>query len=98
LYDILYDVAAEDDLRSLRPYDIRRILDEVEAQLMKSPLAPDRRKKLLKGLLPPWDAVRPVWQMRVGDFRVFYDVDGDRGEVIIRAVRRKGNKKTEEIL
>jgi len=98
VYDILYDEAAEEDLGSLRPYDVRRIMREVDTQLMKNPTVPSRRKKLLEGLVPPWDAVRPVWQLRVGDFRVFYDVDDGRREVIVRAVRRKGNKTTEEIL
>lgn len=98
MYAVLYDEAAEGDLSSLRPYDIRRIMREVAAQLTKNPTVPGRRKKLLQGLIPPWDAVRPVWQLRIGDFRVFYDVDGERQEVIVRAVRRKGNKTTEEIL
>jgi mRNA-degrading endonuclease RelE of RelBE toxin-antitoxin system len=39
-----------------------------------------------------------VWQLRVGDFRVFYDVDEDREQVIIRAIRRKGRRSTKEIL
>ena len=50
------------------------------------------------GLGPPWDAVRPVWQFRIGDFRVFYDVDEERREVVVRAIRRKGTKTTREIL
>jgi mRNA-degrading endonuclease RelE of RelBE toxin-antitoxin system len=48
--------------------------------------------------IPPWDSVRPVWQLRVGDFRVFYDVDEMRQEVIVRAIRRKGKNTTKEIL
>jgi len=42
--------------------------------------------------------VRPVWQLRVGEFRVFYDVDEEQEAVIVRAVRWKGRKITEEIL
>jgi len=98
VFDILYDEAAEEDLRRLRPYDVRRVMNEVDAQLTKNPTVPGRRKKLLEGLLPPWDGVRPVWQLRVGDFRVFYDVDAERREVAVRAVRRKGSKTTEGIL
>jgi mRNA-degrading endonuclease RelE of RelBE toxin-antitoxin system len=66
--------------------------------LTKKPTTPTRRKKLLEGLVPPWDALRPVWQLRVGDFRVFYDVDEERQEVIVRAIRRKGSKTTKEAL
>ncbi len=95
---ILYEEAAEEDLRGLRRYEVRRIMSEVDTQLRKRPATPTRRKKLLEGLIPPWDAGRPVWQLRVGDFRVFYDVDEERQEVIVRAVRRKGSKTTKEVL
>ena len=78
--------------------EVRRILKEVEAQLTKEPTRPTRRKKLLEGLVRPWVSVRPVWQLRVGDFRVFYDVDEEGQEVIVRAIRRKGTKTTKEIL
>lgn len=73
-------------------------MDEVDTHLTKRPAMATRRKKLLEGLVPPWDAVRPVWQFRVGDFRVFYDVDEERQEVVVRAIRRKGTKTTGEIL
>ena len=98
MFVILYDEAAEEDLRVLRTYEVRRILNEVDAQLTKDPTRPTRRKKLLEGLVPPWDSVRPVWQLRVGDLRVFYDVDEERQEVTVRAIRRKGTKTTKEIL
>ena len=53
---------------------------------------------MLRGILAPWSTLRPVWQLRVGDFRVFYDVDEREREVVVRAVRRKGSKTTQEIL
>jgi len=95
---IRYEETAEEDLRIVRPFETRRILDEVDAQLTREPMRRTRRRKLLEGLVPPWDSARPVWQLRVGDFRVFYDIDKARGEVIVRAVRRKGTKSAEEIL
>lgn len=98
MFAILYDEAAEQDLRALRVHEARRILDEIDAQLTKEPLSPSRRRKLLEGLVPPWDSVRPVWQLRVGDFRVFYDVEERQHEVVVRAVRRKGTKTTKEVL
>ena len=82
----------------MRPFEQQWILDEVDEQLRVEPAKPSRRRKLLRGLFPPWAQVRPVWQLRVGDFRVFYDVDAEGGEVIIHAVRRKGRKTTEEVL
>lgn len=98
MFAILYDEAAEQDLRAFRVYEARRILDEIDAQLTKEPSSRSRRRKLLDGLVPPWDSVRPVWQLRVGDFRVFYDVEEERHEVVVRAIRRKGAKTTKEVL
>jgi mRNA-degrading endonuclease RelE of RelBE toxin-antitoxin system len=97
-FSIVYVEEAEEDLQALRAYDSRRILDEVDAQLAVEPTTPSSRRKPLEGLIPPWDAVPPIWQLRVGEFRVFYDVDEERQEVVVRAVRRKGTKGTEEIL
>jgi mRNA-degrading endonuclease RelE of RelBE toxin-antitoxin system len=98
MFVILYDEAAEEDLRAFRPYEVRRLMDQVDTRLTKDPTTPSRQRKLLEGLVPPWDSVRPVWQLRVGDFRVFYDVDEKQQEVIVRAIRRKGTKTTKEIL
>jgi mRNA-degrading endonuclease RelE of RelBE toxin-antitoxin system len=98
VFNVLYEEAAQEDLRDLRVHAARRIMDEVDAQLTTTPTRPTRRRKLLEGLVPHWDATRPVWQLRVGDFRVFYDVDEELQEVIVRAIRRKGAKRTKEIL
>jgi mRNA-degrading endonuclease RelE of RelBE toxin-antitoxin system len=61
-------------------------------------LVETRKKKELIGLEPQWEAVPPIWQLRVGEFRVFYDVSVEQRVVAIRAIRRKGSKTTEEIL
>ncbi len=40
-----------------------------------------------------------MWEMRMGEYRVFYDVDDAERRVVIRAVRRKPpHATTEEIL
>ncbi len=63
-----------------------------------SDLATKQIKRLRK-LVPPFAAVPPIWQLRVGDYRVFYDVDETENRVFIRAVRRKPpHRTTEEIL
>jgi len=59
--------------------------------------SPSRNRKELAGVIPPWDQSRPVWELRVGDYRVFYDVDVERAVVIVQAVCRKGRKTTKEI-
>jgi hypothetical protein len=58
-----------------------------------------RHRKMLVGLVPPFDATPPIWQLSVGEFRVFYDVDPGERRVYVRAVRRKPpHKTTKEIL
>jgi mRNA-degrading endonuclease RelE of RelBE toxin-antitoxin system len=54
---------------------------------------------MLVGLSPPWEYVPPIWELRVGEHRVFYDVDEEAMVVIVRAIRHKPpHKTTEEIL
>ena len=78
MYEIEIHEAAEQELDALRPYDRNRILDEIEEQLSLEPGGVTRRKKVLEAVEPPWDQVGPVWQLSVGDFRVFYDIVEER--------------------
>jgi mRNA-degrading endonuclease RelE of RelBE toxin-antitoxin system len=60
---------------------------------------PTRRRKCLLDLTPSFEHELPVWELRVGDFRVFYDVQEDELRVHVRAVRRKeARQKTEDIV
>jgi hypothetical protein len=47
-----------------------------------------------------WEHEEPLWQLRVGEYRIFfYDVNDQAQEVVVRAVRHKPpHKTTEEIL
>ncbi|MBI4442858.1 MAG: type II toxin-antitoxin system RelE/ParE family toxin [Acidobacteria bacterium] len=50
-------------------------------------------------MVPPWQHAEPVWKLRIGEYRVFYDVDEVAATVLIRAIRHKPPHKTlEEIL
>ncbi len=40
--------------------------------------------------------VPPIWELRVGEFRIFYDVAEEERKVYVRAVRRKPPHKTTE--
>ena len=85
------------DLRRLRAHDRQRVVDAIETKLPHEATLPTRNRKRLAGLVPPWTAEPPVWELRVGEFRVFYDVDDD--VIYVRAVRRKPRgATTEEIL
>jgi len=77
----------------------RRIVDSVDEHLSHMPTRATRRRKLLHGLIPPFDADPPIWELRVGEYRVFYDVDEIERIVYVRAVRHKPpHKTTEDIL
>ncbi|HXV63456.1 MAG TPA: type II toxin-antitoxin system RelE/ParE family toxin [Vicinamibacteria bacterium] len=98
MYEIEIHEAAEAELDTLRPYDRNRILDDIEEQLEFEPGLVTRRKKVLEAVEPPWDQLGPVWQLSVGDFRVFYDIVEKDRLVIVRAVRKKpAHRTTDEI-
>lgn len=97
-YNILVHELAAEEMESLRTFDRRRVITEIREQLTEEPTVPTRRRKCLVNLSPAFEHELPVWELRVGDFRVFYDVNGDEQCVHIRAVRRKGSsQRTEDI-
>lgn len=99
MYQIEYVKSVARDLSGLRAYERARILDSIEQHLTHQPTQETRNKKMLLGLVPPWDHAGPVWELRVGEYRVFYDVDETAPVVVVRAVRHKPPHKTaEEIL
>jgi len=99
MYSIEYAEGVAQDLASLRAYKRSQILDRIEEQLTHNPTQQTRNKKILVGLIPPWEHVQPVWELRIGAYRVFYDVDEIASHVIIRAIRHKPpHRTTEEIL
>jgi len=74
---------AVDDLASLRKYDQRRVVVEIEAQLRHEPTRITRNRKQL----------RPNrlagWELRVDAFRVFFDVSETDGIVRVVAIGSK---------
>jgi mRNA-degrading endonuclease RelE of RelBE toxin-antitoxin system len=99
MFTIEFSEMVVEHLDELRPFDRERVLDEIDEQLAHQPTWETRNKKKLTGLVPPWEHVAPVWELRVGEFRVFYDVDEEESRVTVRAVRHKlPHKTTEEIL
>ena len=93
MFAVAYHPEAARELRALRAHDRARVLDAIERHLIEAPLMLTRSKKVLdlgeEGF---------VHQLRVGDFRVFYDVDETERVVIVMHVRRKGRKTTGEVL
>jgi mRNA-degrading endonuclease RelE of RelBE toxin-antitoxin system len=99
MYTIEYAEDVVDDLADVRAYERSQILDRIEEQLTHEPTRQTRNKKILMGLVPPWEHVAPVWELRMGRYRIFYDVDEALKVVVVRAIRYKPPQKTtEEIL
>lgn len=87
MFDVVVRPAAVRRLRQLRRTDAVRILDAIERHLRHEPERP--RRTAIKRLRGPQDA---TYRLRVGDFRVFYDVDGQT--VTIVAVLHKRETET----
>ncbi len=99
MFFVDYASGVAQDLAGLRAFERARVLDQIEEQLAEQPTQETRNKKLLPGLKPPWDHELPVWELRVGEYRVFYDVNDTERQVTVRAIRRKPpHATTEEIL
>ncbi|MBP8294142.1 MAG: type II toxin-antitoxin system RelE/ParE family toxin [Caldilineaceae bacterium] len=98
-YTIKYSVGVTDDLRAVPAYRRRELLDRIDTELIYTPQQVTRNKKMLPGLIPPWEHMPPVWELRIGEIRVFYDIDDEAQIVSVRAIRRKpAHRSTEEIL
>ena len=96
MYEVQLSWSAERELEQIRPFDRNLILDTIEDQLTYAPMVETRNRKMLATLMPSFEHVPPVWQLRAGDYRVFYDVDEEEKIVIVRAIRLKPAHKTTE--
>lgn len=99
MFTVLFSRDVENDLKTISAFYRNKILDEIKKQLTQNPTSLTKNKKVLVNLIPPWEADSMVWEMRVGEYRVFYDVDESIQTVFIRAIRKKPpGITTEEIL
>lgn len=98
-FEILFPGASVDELTDLRAFDQRRITEAIEEQLRHKPTSTSRNRKNLGSMLFRFEHVPPVWELRVGEFRVFYNVSTEEAIVNIRAIRKKGQgQNTEDII
>jgi mRNA-degrading endonuclease RelE of RelBE toxin-antitoxin system len=84
-FEISFTPNAADHVRAYRKFEQRIILDAVEEQLRHEPTTETRNRKMLS------QNELSDWELRVQQFRVFYDVDAedDRQVVKIKAVGHK---------
>ena len=78
-YQIEFSPVARDHLRGLTKRDQQIVIDAVAEQLAH-PWSTPRRKRLDENPIAPWE-------LRIGDFRVFYEIGKDK--VVVLAVGTK---------
>ncbi len=93
-FDILLRELAKKELKAIRIHDRRWILEEIDEQLRHEPQKLTRNRKPLPNVSSDFEFDPPLWELRVGDYRVFYDVNEADETVQVRAVRWKGSAKT----
>ena len=79
-FSLEFSPAAQGDLQLLRKFEQTRIVSAIATQLKDEPLTATRHRKQMKSNLIA------TWELRIGDFRAYYDVDEERELVLIRAV------------
>lgn len=88
-YQIEYSPSTENHLRALSARQQAIVLDKVDEQLIHEPTAQTRNRK----------PIRPnalaTWELRIGDLRVYYDVEDDPRPVV--HVQAVGIKERNEI-
>lgn len=67
--------SALQELQALKRFLRRRIVDSIDEQLQHQPTTSTRHRKVLQVTDASFAFEPPLWELRVGDFRVFYDVD-----------------------
>jgi mRNA-degrading endonuclease RelE of RelBE toxin-antitoxin system len=76
-YEILIAPEAADDLKHLSARDRSAVCDAIETHLRYEPQKTSKsRIKRLRGVS------RPEYRLRVGEFRIYYDVKGTDVEVL----------------
>lgn len=80
MYDIEFTPESLVDLKSFRKFERAQIVDEIESQLLYEPIVQTRNRKKMR----PNEVAG--WELRIGRFRVFYNVDEEQSLVSIEAI------------
>ena len=82
-FAVEFSPRAREHVETLRKRDQQIILDAISVQLTHEPQQPTRNRKRLE------DNQLAPWELRVGRFRVFYDIKETAKLVVIVAVGKK---------
>lgn len=83
MFETRFVDSALEDLDFLNKFEQRFVVSMIEQHLSLEPATPTRRRKPLR----PNDLA--TWELRLGAFRVFYDVDRQDMIVWVKAIGRK---------
>ena len=98
-FSLVVSEAARDELDALRAFEKRMIADEIEAILLVNPLAETRKMKKLGTVKAGFSYDPPLRELKVGNYRVYYNVDEQNLMVYVQAIRQKPpHLTTEEVL
>jgi mRNA-degrading endonuclease RelE of RelBE toxin-antitoxin system len=82
--EIHFTKTAADHVRAYKKFEQKIILDAIEEQLQHEPTTETRNRK------PLGPNELSDWELRVGEFRVFYDVVGNEVKAVkVKAVGHK---------
>jgi len=95
-YTIEIADVAYDELEAINAFYLRQLVSAIEQQLPYEPTTETKNRKALIGIQPDFEHETPVWELRVGQYRVFYDVNDESTTVFVRAIRLKPPQKTTE--
>lgn len=82
-FTLQFTDSALTDLTFFRKYEQTLILDQIDVQLRYEPARETRNRKPLE----PNDLAE--WELRIGDYRVFYDIDTVTAAVKIKSIGYK---------
>jgi mRNA-degrading endonuclease RelE of RelBE toxin-antitoxin system len=83
-YRIEVALQADDDLAEMKAFHRAEILDAIDEYLTHTPTVVSRSRIKRLRLLDP-----PAYRLRVGDYRVYYDVDETSSTVMVLRILSK---------
>ena len=86
-YEIRFEPDARQHLRGMSAYDRAIVVAAIDVQLTHTPAEETRHRKQIDASL------LGTWELRVGDFRVFYDVLESEAVLLIHAIGVKSHNR-----
>lgn len=84
-----------DEFERVVPKQFRRGLIKTVITNLKTPAKPSRFRKRLSADRPPYFHGKEIWQLRVNDYRFFYETLDNNRLVVVFFVGKKGTDSTE---